>query len=210
MGVKKKKITDYNGKCAILGILLLVLFTKLYYNLTHFSVCTKQKFSTNLEMRWSATGEEHRSWVEHMIGRQRRGGGTLRLRPRGVWNGGRGLIIFSENTPQKEFQNSQLCSCWRNRSNKFLFRLYTNVASLKQNHERRAPTRTFPLKFCSAIPAAADGDAAARCTCPAYLLRVGSFPVLPLQQLMFSSFSFSTLKLFCPVTGYPKTCVSRE
>lgn len=131
-------------------------------------------------MRWSATGEEHRSWVEHMIGRQRRGGGTLRLRPRphGVWNGGRGLIIFSENTPQKEFQNSQLCSCWRNRSNKFLFRLYANVASLKQNHERRAPTRTFPLKFCSAIPAAADGDAAARCTCPAYLLRVGSFPVL--------------------------------
>lgn len=46
--------------------------------------------------------------------------------------------------------------------------------------EPRTPSSNsnFPTKILPAIPGAADGDAAARCTCPAYLLRVGSFPVL--------------------------------
>lgn len=113
----------------------------------------------------------------------------------------KGLIIFSENTPQKEFQNSQLCSCWRNRSNKSLFRLYTSFASPEQNHDRPPSSNSnFPP---TTFPAAADGDAAARCTCPAYLLRVGAFPVLLFSSSCSKIFVSLQLNLFCPVTGYP-------
>lgn len=75
-----------------------------------------------------------------MIRRQRRGGGALRLRR--VWNQGRGLIICYENSPQKEFQNSQLYNRRGNRSNNSLLLLKQCI-----NPGRRAPNPTFPTQI---------------------------------------------------------------
>lgn len=137
-----------------------------------------------------------------MIRRQRRGGGTLRLRLRRVWNQGRGLIVFSENSPQKEFQNFQLHNRWRNRSNKFLLplnqpRTLSSSPSFPTEILLNSPPRRMETPLAAAL-------APLTCCVSPHLQSSTSAAHVP------KVFPSSTVKLRCQVAVYPQTRVKRE